>query len=76
MWRNSMENIMRIDFEVGCSNSDGEIVEGTETEVCILYNKTVISSDEVKTLILSGMYEHDDRIVVTTPTQADNLKSR
>ena len=71
-----MNNIMRIDFEAGCCNSDGEIVNGTETGVCILYNKTVITYEEVKELINNGMYEYDDRIVVTTSTQADNLRSR
>lgn len=71
-----MKNVMRIDFEVGCANSDGQIVKGTERNVCILYNKTVITEDEVNRLIHSGMYEYDNRIVVTTPTQADNLRSK
>lgn len=70
-----MNNVMRIDFKVGCANSDGEIVEGTERDVCVLYNKTVITSKEVNELINSGMYEYDSRIVVTTPTQADSLRS-
>lgn len=69
-----MNNIMRIDFEVGCANSDGKIVKGTERGVCVLYNKTVITSKEVKRLIDSGEYEYDSRVVVTTPIQADNLK--
>ena len=67
---------MRIDFETGCANSNGELVKGTERDVCILYNKTVITNDEVENLIRSGMYEFDNRIIVTTPTQADNLKSK
>ncbi len=71
-----MKNVMRIDFEVGCANSDGKIVKGTERDVCILYNKTVITEDEVNKLIHSGKYEYDSRIVVTTPTQADNLRDR
>ena len=71
-----MKNVMRIDFEIGCSNSDGEFVKGTEREVTILFNKTVITGDEVQELIRSGRYEYDCRIVVTTPTQADNLRSR
>ena len=71
-----MKNIKRIDFKVGCFNSDGEIVEGTEMDVCVLYNNTIITEDEVKELICSGMYEYDNRIVVTTPTQADNLKGK
>ena len=69
-----MNNIMRIDFEVGCANSGGKIVKGTKRGVCVLYNKTVITSKEVKRLIDSGEYEYDSRVVVTTPIQADNLK--
>lgn len=71
-----MKNVMRIDFETGIANSDGELVEGTERAVCILYNKTVITDDEVQELINSGMYEYDNRVIVTTPTQADNLRSK
>ena len=69
-----MQNVMRIDFEVGCCNSDGEIVSGTEEKVCVLYNRTVISDDKVQELIDSGMYKYDLRLVVTTPTRADNLR--
>lgn len=71
-----MGNIMRVDFQIGCCTSDGEIVRGTERGVTVLWNKTVIDNDEVMELINSGMYEYDDRIVVMTPTQADNLKDR
>ena len=71
-----MENVMRIDFETGCCTSDGELVKGTERAITVLWNKTVIDNDEVIELINSGSYEYDDRIVVTTPTQADNLRSR
>lgn len=71
-----MKNVMRIDFETGCANSDGEFIKGTERSVTILWNKTVIDGDEVRELITSGRYEYDDRIVVTTPIQADNLRSR
>ena len=71
-----MNNVMRIDFEVGCCNSDGKIVAGTKRVVCVLYNTTVIKDEEVRELIRSGMYEYDSRVVVTTPTQADNLRSK
>ena len=71
-----MKNIMRIDFVTGCCNSDGELVKGTERWSSVLWNKTVIDNDEVMELINSGRYEYDDRIVITTPTQADNLRSR
>lgn len=71
-----MKNVMRIDFEVGCCNSDGKLVPGTKRCVCVLYNSTVIGGDEVQELIRSGMYEYDLRLVVTTPTQADNLRNK
>lgn len=71
-----MKNVMRIDFKTYIANSDGEPVRGTERGVTILFNRTVITGDEVGELINSGMYEYDNRIVVTTPTQADNLRSK
>lgn len=71
-----MKNVMRIDFETGIANSDGKLVKGTERDVTVLFNKTVITGDEVRELIDSGMYEYDNRIIVTTPTRADNLRSR
>ena len=70
-----MKNIMRIDFVVGCGNSDGELVKGTERPVSILFNKTVITEKEVYCLIDNDAYEFDNRVIVTTPTQADNLRS-
>ena len=71
-----MKNVKRIDFETGCANSDGKLVKGTERNVSVLFNQTVITSDEVRELIRSGMYEYDSRIIVTTPTQANNLRSK
>lgn len=70
-----MKNVMRIDFETGIANSDGKLVSGTERDVTILFNKTVITGEEVQELINNGMYEYDSRIIITTPTQADNLKN-
>lgn len=71
-----MKNVMRIDFSTRICNSDGEPVEGTGRDVTILFNKTVITGDEMEELIDSGMYEYDNRIIVTTPRRADNLRSR
>lgn len=71
-----MNNVKRIDFETVLTNSDGDAIKGTERGVTVLYNKTVIDNDEVLELINSGSYEYDDRIVVTTPVQAENLRSR
>lgn len=71
-----MNNVKRIDFTTRFANSDGEPIKGTERDVCVLFNTTVISAEEVYELINSDEYEFDRRIVVTTPVQADNLKSR
>lgn len=71
-----MKNVMRLDFSVMLYNSDEEPIEGTERDVSILWNETVISTDEVYELINNGMYEYDSRVVVTTPTQANNLRTK
>ena len=71
-----MKNIRRIDFIEGVQNSDGEFIEGMYKKMCILFNATVISAEEVRDLIHSGEYEYDNRIVVTTSKQADNLKGK
>lgn len=71
-----MKNVMRLDFSTSICNSDGDPVEGTGRDISILWNKTVISTDEVYELINNGMYEYDSRVIVTTPTQANNLKSK
>lgn len=71
-----MKNVMRIDFESGFADSDGKLVKGTERAITVLFNKTVISVDEVRKLIDSDMYEYDSRIIITTPTRADNLRTK
>lgn len=71
-----MKNVMRLDFSTSICNSDGEPVEGTGRNVSILWNETVISTDEVYELINNGMYEYDNRVIVTTPTQANNLRTK
>lgn len=71
-----MKNVMRLDFSTRICNSDGDPVDGTGRDVSILWNKTVISTDEVYELINNGMYEYDSRVVVTTPTQANNLRTK
>lgn len=71
-----MKNVMRLDFSTSICNSDGDPVVGTGRNVSILWNETVISTDEVYELINNGMYEYDNRVVVTTPTQANNLRTK
>lgn len=71
-----MKNVMRLDFSTSICNSDGEPVNGTGRDVSILWNETVISTDEIYELINNGMYEYDSRVIVTTPTQANNLRTK
>ena len=59
---------------MSCATSDGKPVKGTERSVCILYNTNTISTEEVCGLVNNGMYEYDERIIVITPKQAENLK--
>ena len=68
-----LEHLKRVDFEIGCYTSDGELIKGTEEQICILFNNLTISVEEVNKLIKSGEYEYDSRFVVTTTQQADNL---
>lgn len=70
------KNMRRADFQVGLGDSDGNIVEGTWEHVCVLWNRTTISDEEVYELINSGMYDRDDRVIATTPKQADNFRGK
>lgn len=69
-----MENVMRVDFSMCKATSDGKPIKGTERPVTILYNKNIISYEQIKELIDSDMYEYCDKIIVTTPKRADALK--
>lgn len=71
-----MNNVKRIDFNYYLANSDGKPIEGTGRQICVLFNTTVVSAEEVYELINSGMFEYDERLIVTTPKRADNLRSR
>ena len=71
-----MNNVKRIDFDYCLADSDGKPIEGTGTSVSVLFNVTVISVEEVQELINSGEYEFDSRLVITTPSRADNLRNR
>jgi hypothetical protein len=70
---NINEHIIRIDFSIAYCNSDSKPINGTEQEFVVLFNDNIISEEEVNKLINSGMYENDQRIVIMTKLQADNL---
>lgn len=61
-----MDDVLRIDFT--------ELVgEHFVDRLTVLFNKNVISENEVKALIENGGYDQDNRIVVTKPERADAL---
>lgn len=68
-----MENVRRADFQVGLADSHGKPIEDTLRKVVIMWNRVTISDEEALELINSGRYEYDERVVVMTPKQADNL---
>jgi putative transcriptional regulator len=68
--------IKRIDFELCYSDSDDEPVKGTNHEVSVIYNTDIIKEEELEKIINNGMYEYDNRIIVTTPKKANILTLR
>lgn len=64
---NTNEHIKRISLTTAYCNSD------SKQELVILFNNNIISEEEVNKLINSGMYENDQRIVIMTKLQSDNL---
>lgn len=70
----NLNNLKRIDFILEYCTSDDEPIEGLGRPVTIIYNQTVISTEEVQELISTGKFEFSSRIIVTTPECADNLK--
>lgn len=70
----NLNNLKRIDFILECCTSDSKPIEGLDRPITVIYNQTVISTEEVQELISTGEYEFSSRVVVTTPECADNLK--
>lgn len=70
-----MVNLKRIDYGTHMSNSDGNPIPGTYREHTVLFNSTRISYGEVVELINSDTVEYDNRVILTTPAQADNMTS-
>lgn len=71
-----MNRIRRKDLVMHFVDSEGERIDGTEEEVTIIYNSDVITEKEVDQLIKEDRFKYDDRVIVTTRKQADNLKRR
>lgn len=58
-----MSNFEIMSFVAGVTDSDGEIVAGTEHAVHLLYNKTRITREELEDLIRNDAWSFDDRVV-------------
>ena len=69
-------NIKRIDFEMGIVDSNGNDTGKIREEVSVLFNSSVISEEKVRYLIETDKYEYDERLIVTTPTHANNLRNK
>lgn len=68
-----MDNIKRKDLEVYMHDSEGEKIDGTGQSITIIYIDVSISEKEVEQLIKTDRYRFDDRVIIVTPQQADNL---
>ena len=71
------KDLARVDYEVGMADSDGKpIPDSPRKTVSVIYNKNVISADELARLMESGMYEYDNRVICMSPEQADNMAAK
>ena len=61
-----LENIMAIEYEV--------TICGKDYVRYVVYNKLVISEEEVKKLLRNDMMDYDDRVVVMSEKQFNNLR--
>ena len=68
---------LRVHITTLCTcTSDGEPVRGTERDVCVLYNQTQISYEEVIKLFETGMWEYDARLTQLTMRQFEMLQDK
>ena len=68
-----MDNIKRKDLEIYLHDSEGEKIEETGQRITIIYNDGIISEKEVEQLIKTDWYRYDDRVIIISTQQADNL---
>lgn len=60
------ENIMAIEYEV--------TINGKDYVRYAVYNKLVITAEEVEKLLRNGMADYDDRVVIMSEKQFSNLR--
>lgn len=66
-------NIQKLELVFPLADSDGKPIEGTERQLCVLYNLENTSVKEVEEIINSGMFGVSDRILVARPEQVAHI---
>ena len=61
---------------VGTCDSDGQLIKGTECEVCVLFNQTQISEEEVQQLFEEDRWKFDHRVTPITREQLKMLQDK
>lgn len=71
-----IENLKVYACNVATCNSDGEPIAETLREVCVLFNQTQISEEEVTRLFEEDRWEFDDRVTPITRAQLKMLQDK
>lgn len=74
--RATFNNLAGIKTIQATYTSEGELIEGTEIDIVVLYNTSVISEDEVITLINTGRIKECDKVIIVPKYIAENLKDK
>lgn len=56
--------------------SENELIKGTESEIVILFNTSVISEKEVLELLNTGRIETSDKVIIIPKHIAENLRDK
>jgi hypothetical protein len=56
--------------------SENELIKGTESEIVILFNTSVISEKEVLELLNTGRIETSDKVIIVPKHIAENLRDK
>ena len=73
---NIKDHLKVISFETCMHSSSGHKISGTEREHNLLFNTKSISPEQVNSLIETGMYEYDPRVIDATNEQLKYLRAR
>ena len=61
---------------VSTCDSDGQPIKGTEHEVCVLFNQTQISIEEVDKLFDDDTWKYNPRVTPVTKQQLEMLRDK